>query len=207
MSGRSAVGPHERVALADLDSTPPGGSRTILAPELFEVSTLGAHAQPNGDTVHTTSTVAEVLDLGATYVTTNGRDPVHRDDRPSITSPEAAASELLDIFEDLDREACVMLVLDTRHRLLGVELVSVGSVDHTFMAPREVFRTALLRGAAAIVLAHNHPSGDCAPSPDDAQVTKRLGEAAQIIGVDLLDHLVIGHGGSWSSLARAGVLA
>jgi DNA repair protein RadC len=96
-------------------------------------------------------------------------------------------------------------ILDTKHRLLEVATVSVGSVDHTFMSPREVFRDALLRGASAIVIAHNHPSGDAEPSRDDELITRRIGRAGEIVGVEVLDHVVVGHR-RWVSLARRGAL-
>ena len=104
-----------------------------------------------------------------------------------------------------DREHCLLVNLDTKHRLLGVVTVSIGTVDHTFMAPREIFREALLAGASAVFLAHNHPSGDPTPSADDRQVTRRLATAGTTLGVDVLDHLVVG-AGDWVSLARLGVL-
>lgn len=125
--------------------------------------------------------------------------------RPEVTSPEAAADILLPLLQDLDREHCVTLNLDTKHRLLATTTVSIGSVDHTFMSPREVFRDALLRGASAIVIAHNHPSGDAEPSRDDELITRRIGHAGEIVDIDVLDHIVIGHR-RWVSLARRGVL-
>lgn len=128
-----------------------------------------------------------------------------QDDRPLVTSPEAAAALLVPRLTGRDREACIALLLDTRHRLLEVQTVSIGSIDHTFMSPREVFRDALLGNAAAVVLGHNHPSGDAEPSRDDERVTRRLAEAAVIVGVELLDHLVVGDG-RWTSLARRGAL-
>jgi DNA repair protein RadC len=126
-------------------------------------------------------------------------------DRPEITSPEAAANVLQPMLQDLDREHCITLNLDTKHRLLATTTVSIGSVDHTFMSPREVFRDALLNGASAIVVAHNHPSGDPEPSHDDERITRRLDRAGQLLNVDVLDHLVIGHQ-RWTSLARRGLL-
>jgi DNA repair protein RadC len=119
-----------------------------------------------------------------------------------VTSPEAAAAQLLPALADADRERCVALLLDTRHRLLASTTVSVGSIDHTFMSPREVFRDALLGNAAAVVLGHNHPSGDPEPSADDEAVTRRIAAAGEQLGVRLLDHLVVGDG--WVSLARRG---
>lgn len=127
------------------------------------------------------------------------------DDRPEVTSPEAAAALLVPQLADADRERCVAALLDTKHRLLEVVVVSVGSLSHTFMAPREVFRDALLANAAALVLAHNHPSGDPSPSRDDELLTRRLVRAGELVGIDLLDHLVVG-GQRWVSLARRGLL-
>jgi DNA repair protein RadC len=124
-------------------------------------------------------------------------------DRPAITSPESAAAILVPAFEGADRERCVAALLDTKHRLLDVVVVSIGSIDHTFMSPREIFRDALLVNAAALVLAHNHPSGDPEPSADDERVTARLVRAGQLVGVEVLDHLVVGHR-RWVSLARRG---
>lgn len=126
-------------------------------------------------------------------------------DRPEVTSPEAAAALLVPHLADADRERCVAALVDTKHRLLEVVVVSVGSLSHTFMAPREVFRDALLANAAALVLAHNHPSGDPAPSRDDELLTRRLVRAGELVGIDLLDHLVVG-GQRWISLARRGLL-
>ena len=127
------------------------------------------------------------------------------DDRPLVTSPEAAAAVLVPRLSGRDREACLALLLDTRHRLLEVETVSVGSIDHTFMSPREVFRDALLHGASAIDIAHNHPSGVAEPSAADRHLTSRLSEALKLIDVRVLDHLVIGDGTPYS-FARAGLI-
>ncbi|MBS3939661.1 MAG: DNA repair protein RadC [Actinobacteria bacterium] len=127
------------------------------------------------------------------------------EERREITSPEDAADILKPMLDGLDREHCVTLNLDTKHRLIAATTVSIGSVDHTFMSPREVFRDALLHGAAALVLAHNHPSGDPEPSRDDGAVTRRLGRAGNLIGIEVLDHLVVGSD-RWVSLARLGAL-
>lgn len=126
-------------------------------------------------------------------------------DRPEVTSPEAAAALVVPALGSADRERCVALLLDTKHRLISRTTVSIGSIDHTFMAPREVFRDALLANAAALVLAHNHPSGDPTPSRDDELVTTRLVRAGELVGVDVLDHLVVG-GERWISLARRGAV-
>ncbi|HEX9889510.1 MAG TPA: DNA repair protein RadC [Nitriliruptorales bacterium] len=126
-------------------------------------------------------------------------------ERTSVTSPDAAADLLVPGLLERDRERCVALLLDTKHRLIRQVTVSVGSVDHTFVNPREVYRDALLANASALVLGHNHPSGDPEPSRDDELVTRRVASAGQVVGVELLDHLVVG-AGRWVSLARRGCL-
>lgn len=127
------------------------------------------------------------------------------DERAQIACPEDAAGLLVPELLGRDRERCVAALLDTKHRLVNLATVSVGSVDQTFMSPREVLRDALLANATALVLAHNHPSGDPQPSRDDELVTARLVEAGEIVGVKVLDHLVVG-GSHWVSLARCGVV-
>lgn len=123
--------------------------------------------------------------------------------RPAITTPEDADRLVRPDLVGLDRERCLLVSLDVRNRLLAVDVVSIGSADHTFMAPREIFRDALLRGATAIVLAHNHPSGDHTASPADRAVTRRLAAAGTTLGIPLIDHLVVGDG-DFTSLARQG---
>lgn len=125
-------------------------------------------------------------------------------DRPAVTSPEEAAAVLVPLLDGADREHCVAALLDTKHRLLDTAVVSIGSIDHTFMAPREVYRDALVANASAVVLAHNHPSGDPEPSRDDEAVTRRLATAGELVGIDLLDHLVVA-ADRWVSLARRGM--
>lgn len=125
--------------------------------------------------------------------------------RPLADTPEKIDALTGPQLRGRDRERCLLVALDTRNRAIAVDTVSIGSVDHTFMAPREVFRDALLRGAASIVLAHNHPSGDPTPSPADRAITRRLAAAGATIGVPLVDHLVIGDVG-FVSLARDGHL-
>lgn len=125
--------------------------------------------------------------------------------RAQLATPEDAAAVLAPLLRGHDRELCVLAALDTKHRLLSVDTVSVGTADHTFMAPREIYRDALLAGASAIVVAHNHPSAEATPSADDRQITRRLAQAGATLGVELLDHLVVGDP-DWTSLARLGVV-
>jgi DNA repair protein RadC len=90
------------------------------------------------------------------------------------------------------RESFFLVMLDARHRLLSVQLISTGSIDSTPVHPREVFSPAIRDGAAAVVVAHNHPSGDPSPSPEDRRVTDRLRATGELVGIDLLDHIVVG---------------
>ena len=126
-------------------------------------------------------------------------------DRPLVTTPTAAAEVVTPLLEGLDREHCLLVSLDGRSRLLAITTVSVGSSEHTFMGPREVFRDALAAGASAVFLAHNHPSGDDSPSPQDRQITRRLMQAGRVLGIDVVDHLIVGVG-TWTSLAASGEL-
>src|SRR5207302_8829691 len=97
-------------------------------------------------------------------------------------------------FGRLDREVFLALVLDGKNQLLGFNQVSVGSLSAALVHPREVFKAAILANAAAIILVHNHPSGDPEPSPEDRAITGRLKEAGELLGIKVLDHVVIGDG-------------
>src|SRR5690606_24002881 len=99
---------------------------------------------------------------------------------------------------DAGRETFWVLLLDTRHRALGLRLVSIGSLQTAPVHPREVFGPAIRERAAAIVIAHNHPSGDPQPSTDDRAVTERLRQVGELCGIELLDHVVVGHDRYWS---------
>jgi DNA repair protein RadC len=89
--------------------------------------------------------------------------------------------------------------------VLRVVTVSVGSLNESIVHPRELFLEAIRHSAAAVIVVHNHPSGDPAPSPEDVEVTRRLRDAGQILGIELLDHVVLGDG-RWVSLKERGVL-
>jgi len=124
-------------------------------------------------------------------------------DRAQISEPADAIPLIRPLLEGHDRECGVLVALDTRHRVITTTIVSIGTAAHTFLAPREVFRDALVCGASAIIVAHNHPSGDATPSTDDRQITRRLAQAGAMLGMELLDHLVLGDP-EWTSLARLG---
>ncbi|HEV8338693.1 MAG TPA: DNA repair protein RadC [bacterium] len=126
-------------------------------------------------------------------------------DRPTIHSPADAAALLAPQMATLDREHFRAVLLNTKHEVLAVVEVAVGSLDSAPIHPREVFKEAVRRSAAAVIVAHNHPSGNPEPSGDDLVITDRLRAAGQIVGIDVLDHLIIGHGRS-VSLRERGLL-
>jgi DNA repair protein RadC len=122
-----------------------------------------------------------------------GRRTLVRDrlDRPLLTSPGQLAAYLLPEYGSRAVEQFGLVMLDTRHRLMRTKIVSVGSLDTTTVHPREVFREAVSGRAAAVVLFHNHPSGDPMPSPDDVILTTRMLNAGDIMGIAVLDHLIL----------------
>lgn len=124
--------------------------------------------------------------------------------RVQVGTPDAVIHIVRPLLLGRDRERGALVTLDTRHRLISTTIVSIGTAAHTFLGPREVFRDALLAGASAVVIAHNHPSGDPTPSDEDRQITRRLVQAGVTLGVNVLDHLIVGDP-EWLSLARMGV--
>ncbi|MCL6631615.1 MAG: DNA repair protein RadC [Alicyclobacillus herbarius] len=115
-------------------------------------------------------------------------------ERLRIRSADDAAEYVMDRMRYLKKEHFVTLHLDTKHCVMAEELVSMGSLDASIVHPREIFKPAVKRSAAAILCVHNHPSGDPQPSPEDIAVTKRLCEAGRLLGIDVLDHIVVGDG-------------
>lgn len=113
-------------------------------------------------------------------------------DRPAIKSPENAAALVMEEMRHLDREHFWALLLNTKNQVLSREIVSIGTLNSSAIHPRELYKAAIRRSAAGVILVHNHPSGDPTPSQQDIDVTKRLIEAGNIIGINVLDHLVIG---------------
>lgn len=109
---------------------------------------------------------------------------------PSISSPETVYQYLLALVEDDAVERLIALYLDAKHKVIGSRVVSVGSAIQSLVHPREVFQSAVLLGAVAVVVAHNHPSGSLDPSTEDTASTKRLVEAGTLLGIQVLDHVI-----------------
>lgn len=128
-----------------------------------------------------------------------GRRSCHWAGRP-ISEPEDALAHLV-WMKACRRERFQILFLDSRRRLICSETISLGTLESSLVHPREVFRMAIERSASALLVAHNHPSGDPEPSIEDLRLTHRLDQAARLLGFELLDHLVVARGG-WVSLRQ-----
>jgi DNA repair protein RadC len=131
-------------------------------------------------------------------------------DAPQIETPEQAVSYWHGVIARMpwfiaDREVCVAVTLNTRLRATGHSLVSIGSLNESVAHPREVFRAAIAMNAFSVLLMHNHPSGDPTPSDADHRMTRRMAEAATVLQIGLMDHVIVGEGRRFS-FKEGGVL-
>ena len=130
--------------------------------------------------------------------------------KQKIDSPELANELVGAEMRRLHKESLRVILLDTRYHLLRIEEVSIGSVNESIAHPRDVFRPAVVSSAYAVIVVHNHPSGDPSPSQTDHSLTRRLAEAAELLQIKLLDHIIIGapseQGAGYFSFKEAGVL-
>lgn len=122
------------------------------------------------------------------------------EERAQISCPQDAASLLIAEMEPQVQEHLVVLLLNTRNQVVARRTIYVGTVNSSAVRPAEVLRPAIRENAPSIIVAHNHPSGDPTPSPEDISVTRDLAAAGKLMDIELLDHLVIGHGGRFTSL-------
>jgi DNA repair protein RadC len=148
----------------------------------------------------TAARVAAALELGRRAASEAA------DDEDAVHGPADVFRRMGSRLRDLPQEEFHALLLNTRHRVLREVAVTRGILDASLVHPREVFRLAVVEGAAGVILVHNHPSGDPTPSPEDRAVTRQLAEAGRALGIPVLDHIIVGDG-SWRSLAEDGGLA
>ena len=134
------------------------------------------------------------------------RDGSQKAERKHVKTPQVAAEVVQQYLDGADREHFVVLLLDTQNRIIGIHTVTVGTLDASLVHPREVFKPAILANAASVVVAHNHPSGDPTPSAEDRAVTRQLAAAGATIGIDVLDHIVVGEAPRYCSFAETGIL-
>jgi len=153
------------------------GMQKATDAELLEVNGIGPAA---------VARIRAALEFGVRVTLESQNDAV------CIRAPQDVAVVLMAEMASLEKEHFVVLYLDTRNRLLGKETAYIGSLNASHIRVGEVFRDAVRRNCAAIIVAHNHPSGDPTPSPEDVQLTVQLREAGDMLDIELLDHLVIG---------------
>ncbi len=139
------------------------------------------------------------VELGRRAISSTG------DERPRFASPTEIGRYLLPLYGGHREERFGIVMLDSKLRLIRAETLSVGTLDASVAHPREIFRAATLASAATIAVFHNHPSGDPEPSADDVLVTSRLVAAGELMGIDVLDHVILG-AGRWFSFRDAGML-
>lgn len=138
--------------------------------------------------------LAAALELSRRLQLPDGEEP------PRITCPSDAVALLAPVMAALDQEELRVMLLDTRNRVMGVRSIYKGSLNTSVVRVGEIFRPAIEAPAAAIIIAHNHPSQDASPSPEDVHVTRQIAEAGKLLDIDVLDHLIIAAGGRYVSL-------
>ncbi len=109
-----------------------------------------------------------------------------------IKKPEQVFEVVKNFLGEVDREYLIVIVLDVKNKINSISVASVGTLNSSIVHPREVFKTAILANGASIILAHNHPSGDTSPSKDDINITTRIKECGVLMGIELLDHVILG---------------
>lgn len=139
------------------------------------------------------------LELGKRIATTL------RDFHISITTPQDVAELCMEDMRYYDKEHFKIILLNTKNQVISTELISIGSLNASIVHPREIFTLPIRKSAAAIILVHNHPSGDPTPSNEDLKVTRRLCEAGRILGIEVIDHIIIGEG-RFFSFREKGIL-
>lgn len=115
-----------------------------------------------------------------------------QEEKFAISKPEDAANYIMEDIKYLKKEHFITLLLNTKNQIISKETISIGNLNSSIVHPREVFKPAIKKSVSAIIMVHNHPSGDPTPSKEDIEVTRRLIKAGEILGIDVLDHIIIG---------------
>ncbi|MGB8699524.1 MAG: DNA repair protein RadC [Thermosynechococcaceae cyanobacterium] len=176
------LGQHQRNPLAVL--------RDIHPAELMQIPGIGPAKA---------TTIIAAIELGKRAFTC-------LPDAPTVVeNPETAAAVLANHLMWQSQERFAVLLLDIKHRLVGTQIISIGTATETIAHPRDIFREAIRQGATRTIVAHNHPSGQLDPSPEDLALTRQLLTGAQVLGVPILDHLILGNG-NYASLRQTTTL-
>ncbi|NOR83364.1 MAG: DNA repair protein RadC, partial [Ardenticatenales bacterium] len=153
----------------------------------------------SGVSLASAAAIKAALELGRRGVTETAPEAM------MIRSPADCASLLAPDMQHLEQENLVTVILNTRNRVLKVHTCYVGSLNSAMVRTGELFREAVRRNAAAIIVAHNHPSGDPTPSPEDVTLTRQLVQAGKLMDIDVLDHMIIGRSGNYVSMKERGL--
>lgn len=177
----SAVGLGQYILheLSKCDRDPLAVLRDVSAAELMQIPGIGPAKA---------TTILAAVELGKRAFLSRPLD------RTPIDSPAAAAAALSQDLMWQTQERFAILLLDVKNRLLGTRVITIGTSTETLVHPREIFREVIRQGATRVIVAHNHPSGNVEPSDEDIQLTQQLLAGAQILGIPLLDHLILGNG-------------
>jgi DNA repair protein RadC len=205
--GVAALGDHELLAIVLGQGAARRSALEIAGAVLEAVGGVHGLARASADELRRVTGIGAARAAQVVAAVELGRRTLVRAPRPrpQLASPREVAAFLMPQFGAGAVERFGVLLLDTKHRVLKTRVLSIGSLDASVVHPREVFRAAALGGAAAIVLFHNHPSGDPTPSSEDVELTWRLAAAGDIMGIDVLDHIILGEA-RYYSLREAGRL-
>lgn len=192
--GAESLSNQELLAIILRTGTKEESVLTLANRVLFEFEKLHALKHATLEELTKIKGVGEVkaVQLLATIELSNRLAKKEHDSRYTIRSPEDAAKLLMPEMSSLQQEHFVTLFLNTKNQVMHKQTIFIGSLNASIVHPREIFREAVKRSSACIICAHNHPSGSTAPSSEDIDVTARLKEAGEIIGIELVDHLIIG---------------
>jgi DNA repair protein RadC len=165
--------------LSKCDRDPLAVLRDISAAELMQIPGIGPAKA---------TTILAAIELGKRAFQSRPLD------RTPIDSPAAAAAALSQDLMWQTKERFAVLLLDVKNRLLGTQVITIGTATETLASPREIFREVIRQGATRVIVAHNHPSGNIEPSNEDIELTRQLLAGAQVLAIPLLDHVILGNG-------------
>lgn len=188
---RTGIRGESALRLADKILQKAGSLRSLLEMELEELKSISGIGEAKAIQIKAGLELGRRLSRGNLL------------DRITIRSPKDAADYMMDSLRYLHQEHFVSLFLNTKNQIIGQETIFVGTLNSSLVHPREVFREAIRRSSASILLLHNHPSGDPTPSKEDLDITQRMVESGNLLGIEVLDHLIIGDG-SYISLKERG---
>lgn len=170
-----------------------GGLRGIAAASVEELSRINGLGTAKG------TQIKAMVELGRRLAMSTEQS------RPAIRSPQDVADIMTPKLRDEHQEHFRALFLNTKNEVLKIVNITTGSLDSSLISPRDLFKQAMSANSASVIVAHNHPSGDPTPSREDIAVTKRLAQAGEMIGIEVLDHIIIGDG-RWVSLKERGLI-